>query len=383
MQESATVMLKKEKLEKADIEPCTDDKALLELYDKIFAQLRQSAQAWENELNEYEAIKPKKIERIEAELAKAACGPPSSHKNWQAMSMAAARTLSSMSRLYFFTNGGITAKLLESVSAKSLDNLADWFSRVYLPLRLVLRTTTANVDDDQSRLDITYDLISLEKLQQPSANLDRNLCLFLNELTGYGHVYPEAVRNQRKRLRKHLLVCSLETLSELTSQREFKSQRQSLLVQARILAALFTLQHLISQYNLHEFNRVLISRECYAWSLRELFMWQEQGTDGRKFMALASDVMDIVVKWPKSTFGTILVERFIAIYSSVAVYLEAERKRESKLKEDWIRRAKMKKKGGDKEGEQEPKDGSDKSEGGGDSGPDRGGLPVAEPNEQQ
>jgi hypothetical protein len=217
VQESATVMLKKERLERADIEPSKDDKGVLELYGQVFAQLKQSAQAWENELSEYEALKPAKIERVEHELAKAACGPPQSHKNWQVMSMAAARTLSSISRLYFHTNGGITARLLESVSAKNLDNLADWFARVYLPLRLVLRTTTANVDDDQSRLDIQYDLISLEKLQQPSANLDRNLCLFLSELTGYGHVYPEAVRNQRRRLRKHLLCGSLEGLAELTS----------------------------------------------------------------------------------------------------------------------------------------------------------------------
>lgn len=99
--------------------------------------------------------------------------------------------------------------------------------------------------------------------------------MFLNELTGYGHIYPDAVRNQRKRLRKHLLVCSLESLSELTSQREFKAQNQPLMSQARILAALFTIQHLISQFNLHEFNRVLISRDCYAQSLRELFLWQE------------------------------------------------------------------------------------------------------------
>lgn len=61
-------------------------------------------------------------------------------------------------------------------------------------------------------------------------------------------------------------------------------------------------------------------------------------------MTLASDIMDIVVKWPKSTIGTILVERLIAIYTSVAVFLEAERKREAKLKEERIRRAKVLKK---------------------------------------
>ena len=64
-------------------------------------------------------------------------------------------------------------------------------------------------------------------------------------------------------------------------------------------------------------------------------------------MALASDVMDIVVKWPRSTFGTILVERLIAVYTAVAVFLEAERKREAKLKEDRIRRAQSKKKEGE------------------------------------
>jgi hypothetical protein len=44
-------------------------------------------------------------------------------------------------------------------------------------------------------------------------SLDKNVCLFLNELTGYGHLYTNEAVQQRKVLRENLLISCLETIS--------------------------------------------------------------------------------------------------------------------------------------------------------------------------
>lgn len=44
-------------------------------------------------------------------------------------------------------------------------------------------------------------------------SLDKNVCLFLNELTGYGHFYTNEAVQQRKILRENLIVSCLETIS--------------------------------------------------------------------------------------------------------------------------------------------------------------------------
>ena len=44
------------------------------------------------------------------------------------------------------------------------------------------------------------------------APLEKNLCLFLNELTGYGHLYSEKAVSQRKALRESLLTSCLNTI---------------------------------------------------------------------------------------------------------------------------------------------------------------------------
>ena len=51
---------------------------------------------------------------------------------------------------------------------------------------------------------------------EQSANIeshDKNICLFLNELTGYGHLYCEKAKQQRVEVRHALLTACLETLS--------------------------------------------------------------------------------------------------------------------------------------------------------------------------
>ena len=37
-------------------------------------------------------------------------------------------------------------------------------------------------------------------------SLDKNVCLFLNELTGYGHLYTNEAVQQRKVLRENLFI---------------------------------------------------------------------------------------------------------------------------------------------------------------------------------
>ena len=44
------------------------------------------------------------------------------------------------------------------------------------------------------------------------ALLEKNLCLFLNELTGYGNLYAEKAASQRKALRESLIVSCLTTI---------------------------------------------------------------------------------------------------------------------------------------------------------------------------
>ena len=44
------------------------------------------------------------------------------------------------------------------------------------------------------------------------ALLEKNLCLFLNELTGYGNLYSEKAVSQRKALRESLIASCLTTI---------------------------------------------------------------------------------------------------------------------------------------------------------------------------
>ena len=45
-------------------------------------------------------------------------------------------------------------------------------------------------------------------------NLDKNVCLFLNELTGYGFFYSEEAVKQRKALREEIMSSCLETIQK-------------------------------------------------------------------------------------------------------------------------------------------------------------------------
>lgn len=58
-------------------------------------------------------------------------------------------------------------------------------------------------------------------------NLNKNVCLFLNELTGYGFFYSEEAINQRKALREEIISSCLETIQKFldcNSENSFKEK---------------------------------------------------------------------------------------------------------------------------------------------------------------
>ena len=63
MLDKATITLKPESLDKSEKEAQNESKAVSELYDIVFGQLKNSAKAWYDELMEYEEKKPEKIMR--------------------------------------------------------------------------------------------------------------------------------------------------------------------------------------------------------------------------------------------------------------------------------------------------------------------------------
>ena len=69
--------------------------------------------------------------------------------------------------------------------------MLSWFKNVYLPIRLLGTQTfkiSSPVDPDNTA---TTDA-SVFMIADYNENLDKNICLFLNELLGYGHAYSES-----------------------------------------------------------------------------------------------------------------------------------------------------------------------------------------------
>ena len=60
------------------------------------------------------------------------------------------------------------------------------------------------------------------------AHLEKNLCLFLNELTGYGNLYSEKAIFQRKALRESLLTSCLSTIESFVDKNSQKIDNYSL-----------------------------------------------------------------------------------------------------------------------------------------------------------
>jgi hypothetical protein len=87
-------------------------------------------------------------------------------------------------------------------------SLVQWIKQVYLPLRLVNRHVASKTEESKAMQEVWYDLSQSSSIEK----LDRNLCLFLNELTGWGHFYSSEAKEQRRAIRRALLISCLDTL---------------------------------------------------------------------------------------------------------------------------------------------------------------------------
>ena len=111
-----------------------------------------------------------------------------------------------------------------------------------MPLRLLNRRTARKVEKEDgedeaakqsSTMNIWYELDQSSQVEK----LDKNVCLFLNELTGYGHVYCKEAKEQRQTLRHQLLISCLETL-QIQAQNKQGMSGLTVLQQAQVLSCL-------------------------------------------------------------------------------------------------------------------------------------------------
>ena len=95
------------------------------------------------------------------------------------------------------------------------DDFVKWVSHDYIPMLLLDRKVTENKSvehvDEIDSIDILYKLSDASVIEK----LDQNICLFLNELTGYGHLFSEQAIAQKKKLRQAFVNHQLEFLSKL------------------------------------------------------------------------------------------------------------------------------------------------------------------------
>ena len=134
-------------------------------------------------------------------------------------------------------------------------SLVQWIKQVYLPLRLVSRHIISKTEESKAIQEVWYDLDQSSSIEK----LDRNLCLFLNELTGWGHFYSSEAKEQRRAIRQALLISCLDTL-KAQAQDQHGVKQLNVFDQARLLSSLLIIQHLTNQFNQFEYNRVVLSR---------------------------------------------------------------------------------------------------------------------------
>lgn len=113
---------------------------------------------------------------------------------------------------------------------------------------------------------------------------------------------------------------------------------------------------LTNQYNQYEYNRVLLSRECYHDSIRIVFNWTHApgaGAAGKAgkpltFLGTCNKILNQAVKLPSKAeksktspeqseptvsqslqaLATLIIESFVKTFTTVALYVEGEKKRE-------------------------------------------------------
>ena len=117
-------------------------------------------------------------------------------EQWRELTLVQLRNLSSLARVYVDKKNGfiqaiIAARGNRKANSKSEDlDLIEWIKQVYLPLRLVKRHVVTKTEESRTTQEIWYELDQSSSIEK----LDRNLCLLLNELMGWGHFYSSEAK---------------------------------------------------------------------------------------------------------------------------------------------------------------------------------------------
>ena len=67
-------------------------------------------------------------------------------------------------------------------------------------------------------------------------------------------------------MRQLIIKNAIQTLVNYSQINPVKNYK--VLDRAKVLSSLAILEHLLTQYNVYEYNRILVSRECYIESIR-------------------------------------------------------------------------------------------------------------------
>ena len=129
------------------------------------------------------------------------------------------------------------SSMIQQICDEKADSALEWFKQVFLPLSLLKRSKGFDKegvpDQDSTDMSVWYELdhsLAAEKL-------DKNICLFLNELTGHGHLYAKEAQAQRQEIRKQLLVSCLDSLKGHV-ERETPLKEMTVLEEARLVSCL-------------------------------------------------------------------------------------------------------------------------------------------------
>lgn len=195
------------------------------VYESVFQQLKESATHWLADVEEFVALQEadakdiKMIVREEAtdDFKKTLRVLTNTLDNWETLSMIALRNLSCLARVNFHSSSKLIEKvagtypdeelfpeqIVEKGQINAPDNVLEWFKDVYLPIRLLERHQ--NLEKDPKDQEKPASIKIWFKIDGGNnthfEQLERNTCLFLNEFTGYGHLFCDVAKAQRRKLR--------------------------------------------------------------------------------------------------------------------------------------------------------------------------------------
>ena len=123
----------------------------------------------------------------------------------------ALRSLSSLACVYTDRPSSMISKILD----EGKHSILHWFKDTYLPRKMLNRHFLEVKDLESSESEDKVESIQVWYELAPSAQLetiDKSVCLFLNEVTGYGHLYGEEAKNQRLQVRHMIIEACIEDL---------------------------------------------------------------------------------------------------------------------------------------------------------------------------